>query len=92
MLGLSFLYYIHSRNIHSPSPRSLAHQDLLLCIKNIQEVGEMLRQPGRRFLGGDGKAGAATAIQAAWKGMIARRRHSKWVLRSIGRRGGGGDI
>jgi hypothetical protein len=37
---------------------------LLVCIDNIQEVAAVLRQPGRRFAGPDGRAHAATTIQA----------------------------
>jgi hypothetical protein len=57
--------------------RQPALQDLLLCLQNIQEVGSMLRQPGRRFQGTGGPEAAATAIQSAWRGLLARRKHSK---------------
>lgn len=52
-------------------------QDLLLCLQNIQEVGAVLRQPGRRFKGPGGRNNAATTIQAAWRGLLARRRYSR---------------
>ncbi|KAG1656325.1 hypothetical protein FOA52_006656 [Chlamydomonas sp. UWO 241] len=57
--------------------RQPALQDLLLCLQNIQEVGSLLRQPGRRFRGQGGTDAAATAIQSAWRGLLARRKHSK---------------
>jgi len=52
-------------------------QDLLVCVQNIQEVAQQLRQPGRRFKGDGGQGLAATAIQSAWRGLLVRRRHSK---------------
>lgn len=52
-------------------------QDLLVCVSNIQEVAALLRQPGRRFMGGEGPVAAATTIQAAWRGHMARRKHSR---------------
>lgn len=57
--------------------RSPQVQDLLLCVRNIQEVGALLRQPGRRFLGLQGKASAAAVIQARWRGIVARRKYSR---------------
>jgi hypothetical protein len=60
-----------------PSCEMSALQDLLLCIQNVQEVGDMLRQPGRRYLGRDGRNSAAATIQAAWRGVISRRKNSK---------------
>ena len=56
-------------------------QDLLLCLRNVQEVGDLLRQPGRRFMGNGGGGGqdgsAAIAIQMAWRDMLAQRRGSR---------------
>ncbi|GAX77423.1 hypothetical protein CEUSTIGMA_g4868.t1 [Chlamydomonas eustigma] len=52
-------------------------QDLLLCIQNVQEVGDLLRQPGRRYMGKEGRHSAAATIQAAWRGVMSRRKNSK---------------
>lgn len=57
--------------------RHPAVQDLLMCLQNIQEVGTLLQQPGRRFRGEGGGDVAATAIQSAWRGVLARRKHSR---------------
>eukprot|EP00798_Chlamydomonas_sp_ICE-L_P031418 gene31418-6586_t len=54
-------------------------EDLLVCINNIQEVAGLLTQPGRRYIGPGGESKAATIIQAAWRGHLTWREHSKEV-------------
>ena len=51
--------------------------DLLSCVKNIQEVSGLLKEPGRRFRGPAGTEAAALQIQAHFRGHLARRRDSK---------------
>ena len=48
-------------------------EKLLACIVNIQEVAAVLRLPGRRFAGPQGKTAAATTIQAYARGARDRR-------------------
>jgi hypothetical protein len=52
-------------------------EDLLVCLSNIQEVAGVLKQPGQRFQGPAGAEVAATAIQSAFRGHLARRKFSK---------------
>ena len=48
--------------LHKPS-----NDELLRCIVNIDQVNTMLRLPGRRYVGEEGPALAATKIQSSWR-------------------------
>ncbi len=53
--------------LHKPS-----NDELLRCIVNIDQVNTMLRLPGRRYVGEEGPALAATKIQSSWRRYTCR--------------------
>jgi IQ domain-containing protein H len=57
-------------NLETNSAELLPVEQLLVCIENIQEVAAVLRQPGRRFAGPDGRTHAATTIQSHIRGYL----------------------
>ncbi|OQR95004.1 hypothetical protein ACHHYP_00632 [Achlya hypogyna] len=54
------------------STRSQA--ELLSCILNVDEVTMLMRRPGQRFKGGDGRGAAAVLIQSVFRMHLTRRR------------------
>eukprot|EP00854_Cymbomonas_tetramitiformis_P001341 gene1341-1940_t len=53
---------------------------LLSCVKNIEAVSNLIQQPGRRYLGPDGKAQAAITIQRHARGHVTRQNKKYAVL------------
>ncbi|KAH9084803.1 hypothetical protein Ae201684P_002042 [Aphanomyces euteiches] len=48
--------------------------DLLSCILNLDEVSSLMRRPGQRYRGSDGKRLAAVVIQSVWLMYITKKR------------------
>ncbi|CAK4674046.1 unnamed protein product [Aphanomyces euteiches] len=48
--------------------------DLLSCILNLDEVSSLMRRPGQRYRGSDGKRLAAVVIQSVWRMYITKKR------------------
>ncbi|KAK9811483.1 hypothetical protein WJX72_004683 [[Myrmecia] bisecta] len=47
-------------------------EDLLVCLRNIRDVADILRQPGQRFKGPNGHTEAVVLIQAHFRGWHTR--------------------